>query len=92
MSVKIVSYDLGGPESSADYKDLIDYMRSFGTRAKPLESFWLLSTTKSCTTIRDEAMKYLDSNDKLLVFEWSLDDWATYKLPKDVTDWLAARQ
>lgn len=89
MSVKIVSYDLGKPDR--DYKDLIDYMRSFGTRAKPLESFWLLNTTKSCETIRDEAKEFLDSTDKLLVFEWSLDDWATYRLSKDLIDWLNNR-
>lgn len=91
MSVKVVSYDLGQPESSGDYKALIDYMRTFGTRAKPLYSYWLLSTVKSCKDIRDEAKTYLDSNDKLLVVETSLEDWASYNLPAEVTDWLKAR-
>lgn len=91
MSVKIVSYDLGQPESSEDYKKLIDYMRSFGTRAKPLYSYWLLSTSKTCQEIRDGAKSYLDGNDKLLVIESSLSSWASYNLPKEVTDWLNAR-
>jgi hypothetical protein len=90
MSVKIISYDLGSPESSDDYKDLIEYIKSLGSWVKPLYSFWLVDTDKTCSTIRDGAKQYLDSNDKLFVAEWSVDDWAIYRLPK-TAEWLKGK-
>ena len=90
MSVKIISYDLGSPESSDDYKDLIEYVKSLGSWVKPLYSFWLVDTDKTCSTIRDGAKQYLDSNDKLFVAEWSVDDWAIYRLPK-TAEWLKGK-
>lgn len=93
MSVKIISYDLGGPETSSDYRKLREYMQGYGTRAKPLESFWMIETNKTCATLRDEIVDEanIDNNDKLLVLTWSVGNWASYGLPKDVNDWLRAR-
>lgn len=87
MSVKIISYDLNSPESSRDYVELIDYIKSLGDWIKPMYSFWLIDTPKHCKTIRDEAKKYLDENDRFFVATWSIDDWATYHLPKTAA-WL----
>ena len=87
MSVKIISYDLNSPESSEDYVELINYIKSLGDWIKPMYSFWLIDTPKRCKTIRDEATKYLDKNDKFFVATWPIDDWATYRLPK-TADWL----
>lgn len=88
MSLKIISYDLGQPETSSDYKELIKYIKSLGSWGKPLESFWIVDTAKYCTTIRDEAKQYLDGNDKLLVVSCPFDSWASYRLSTSVTDWL----
>lgn len=90
MIVKIISYDLGEPETSDDYEDLIYYIKGLGDWIKPQYSFWLVDTTKTCKSIRDGAKPYLDINDKLFVAKWSLDDWATYRQPKTV-DWLNGR-
>ena len=87
MSLKIVTYDLGGPETSADYKKISDYLRTFGTRCKPL---WMLDTTVACSTIRDHIKQYLDPNDKLLVYV-DKENWASYGLQKADTDWLKNR-
>lgn len=91
MSVKVVSYDLRKPETSEDYKKLISHLKSYYFWAKPLESFWLLETSKSCAEVRDEIKKYVDENDKVFVTPTSLSGWASYGLPKDVIDWLNAR-
>ena len=91
MSVKIISYDLGQPETSADYEDLIDFIKSLGDYAKPLESYWLVDTNKTCKYIRDTAEQYLDDNDRFFVVRWSLEDWAGFRLPKGVADWLNNR-
>ena len=88
MSVKVISYDLGKPETSQSYAQLIDAIKNLGNWAKPLESFWLVSCEKSCTDIRDLLKPYLDSNDRLFVATIPLDAWATYNLPRDVTDWM----
>lgn len=88
MSIKIISYDLGKPESSSDYKDLIDYIKSLGECKKPLESFWLVKTSLSCKTIRDNAKIHLDDNDRIFVLEWSIDDWAGLRMRNDTADWL----
>lgn len=88
MSVKIISYDLGQPESSSDYRDLIAYIKGLGEYVKPLESFWLVKTSYTCKTIRDNAKKHLDDNDRIFVAKWSLDDWAGLRLRNDAGSWL----
>jgi hypothetical protein len=88
MSVKLISYDLGVPETSQSYQDLIAYIKSLGDWCKPLYSYFLVDTNKHCSTIRDEAKAYLDTNDKFLVINSPVGNWASYNLSKTVTDWL----
>ncbi len=88
MSVKVISYDLGKPETSQSYAQLIEAIKGLGGCVKPLESFWLVSCEKSCVDIRESLKPYLDSNDRLFVATIPLDAWATYNLPRDVTDWM----
>ena len=91
MSVKIISYDLGSPETSGDYKKIREYMLTFGTRCKPLESFWMVDTDLTCAQLRDAVGQYLDDNDKLLVLRWNQVDWATKGMSADINDWLRGR-
>lgn len=92
MSVKIISYDLGYPEKFEDYEDLIGYIKSLGSCAKPLYSVWFVDTNKTVTEIRDGAKRHINSNDKIFVAEWDTESgWASYNLPKSVTDWLHSR-
>ena len=92
MSVKIISYDLGSPETSEDYEELIKYIKDLGSWAKPLYSVWFVDTDKTTKEIRDGAEAYMDSNDKLFVAKWDPSSgWASQRLPKSVTDWLHAR-
>ena len=68
MSVKLISYDLGVPETSQDYKKLIDAIKELGAYwANPLKSVWLVDNDLGCSKIRDSLKSYLDSNDKLFV-------------------------
>jgi hypothetical protein len=91
MSLKIISYDLGQPETSASYTKLIDYIKSLGSWAKPLESFWIVDTPKHCSTIRDEAKEHLDGNDEILAVSCPFDAWASYGISTKVTDWIKER-
>lgn len=88
MKTLLISYDLGVPETSEDYKKLIDYIKSYGTRAKPLYSVWLIKTNKTCSQVRDEIRDKTDSNDKTLVIDVTTADWASRGLGKDVTEWM----
>jgi hypothetical protein len=71
-----------------DYSKLIEYIKSYGTWAKPLESFWLIKTTKDATTIRDEIQSKTSSNDKIVVMDVTNINWATSSVSKEVIDWM----
>jgi predicted RNA-binding protein len=88
MYTILLSYDLRIPESSSDYLRLIEYIKSHGTWAKPLKSLWLFKTNKRPSVVRNEVMRIVDSNDGVLVIDVTGDDWATYGIPKKVTDWM----
>jgi hypothetical protein len=88
MSVLLIAYDLGSPETSADYEDLITKIKSYGSYRKVQYSLWLIRTDKLTGTVRDELKPYLDSNDKLLVMRVTGVGWASRNLPSSVTDWM----
>ena len=87
-NILLVSYDLIKEESSEDYKALIDKIKSYGSWAKPLESFWLIKTEKSASEMRDELRSVTDSNDEIVVLNVTGDNWATFGISKEVTDWM----
>lgn len=88
MSVLLISYDLGEPETSDTYKELIKQIKSYDGWAKPEYSLWFIKTDKLTSTVRDELSALLDSNDKLLVMAVTGDGWASWKLPSDVITWM----
>lgn len=88
MSVKLISYDLGKPETSQSYKELIAYIKSLGPWCKPLYSCFLVDSGMSAAAIRDGAKGHIDGNDRLFVLPCTLGTWASYGLPEDVVSWL----
>lgn len=88
MGVLLVSYDLGQPETSDSYTDLIKKIKSYPGYCKPEYSLWLISTDKQTDTVRDELKAYLDTNDKLLVVRVTGAGWASYNLPSNITQWM----
>lgn len=70
-----INYDLVGPDR--DYPKLYAYLRSYGTRARPLKSMWLVRTNKTVSAVRDEINRYVDSNDEVLVIDVTGDSWAS---------------
>ena len=85
----LISYDLGIPENSSDYEDVIEYIKSIGSWAKPLQSVWFVtSSTQTCESINDGLKELTDSNDKILVMDVTDDDWATCRLSKKVAEWM----
>ena len=58
---KIITYDLCSP--GRNYEKI----KSYGTWAHICESTWIISTTDSCSDIRDNLKSVIDSNDRLFV-------------------------
>ena len=86
MATYLISYDLVGP--NRDYAAVTEHIRSvYGTRAKPLESVWLVVTDKSAGEIRDALQEHVDGNDKILVVHLAK-GWGTRRIPKTTTDWM----
>ncbi|WP_206495098.1 hypothetical protein [Microbacterium sp. KRD174] len=86
MATYLISYDLVGP--NRDYEAVKDHIRStYGTRAKPLESVWLVKTDKSAAEIRDALKEHVDSNDKILVVALAK-GWGTKNIAKVTADWM----
>lgn len=75
MAILVVSYDLKKP--GKNYQPVWDYLKKF-TYCKPLESFWLLQTTKSVTTVRDELKPLVDANDRVFVCRMATKAWASH--------------
>lgn len=88
MNTLLVSYDLGMPETYDDYKVLIQYIKSYPMWAKPLQSVWMIKTTKTSAQVRDEIQTKIDSNDKVLVMDVTKTGWATFNISKEVADWM----
>ena len=88
MEYRIISYDLGQPETSNSYKQLIDRIKAFPDYTKPLESLWIVKSDLSCSEVRDALTPYLDSNDKLFVADFDIMRWASYGLAGDIVNWL----
>ncbi len=88
MSTFLISYDLVWPENSSDYKKLKDYIESYSSWAKPLESFYFIVSSKVIKEIRDELNNITDNNDKIVVLDVSWDNWATSHVIEEVTDWM----
>jgi hypothetical protein len=87
MNILLISYDLGVPETSEDYKTVIDYIKLHNW-AKPLKSLWLIKTDKTTSTVRDELNSITDTNDKILVVNITGDAWATARISSNVTEWM----
>lgn len=88
MNTFLISYDLGSSETYDDYKMLIQYIKSYSTWAKPLQSVWLVKTTKTASQVRDEIKTKIDSNDKVLVVDITKTGWASFNISKDVAEWM----
>lgn len=90
MNTYLISYDLGSPEGSNDYRKVISYIESFVSWAKPLKSQYFVTSSKSAGDIRSELRAITDSNDKILVIDVGGDGWATSNIGASVTNWMKA--
>lgn len=62
---KIVTYDLCNAEKN--YDELYEYFETFSFNIKITESTRIISTSKTCKTVRDEIKDIIDSDDRVFV-------------------------
>ena len=77
--------DLSKP--GREYSGLLEYLSSFNSWTRALDSMWLIRTSKSEETVRDELMRFLDSNDRVVVLDVTEDAWAA-NFTSDSTNWM----
>jgi hypothetical protein len=79
MSRFLVSYDLMSP--GRNYKNLTDALVALGARPVLL-SQWVVRTNLTATQLRDHLRRFMDTNDRLLVNDFST--WASYNTMLDL--------
>lgn len=67
MAVYIVGYDLRRP--GQDYDKLFAAIKAYGTYWHCLDSTWIIRTSLTAQQVRNDLMRYIDQNDKMLVAE-----------------------
>ena len=80
MPVHWVNYDLN--QSGQDYADLITYLKSHQSWAKPLASSFLVKTELTASGLRDGIKEHVDANDSVLVVTVNEQHWASFKINK----------
>lgn len=86
MKTFLISYDLTN-KTIFDYSKLIEYIKSFNAWAKPLESVWLIKTDSNAVDIVNQIRSVTSVDDKILVVE-VVNNWASFNISKEVTEWM----
>ena len=75
MNTFAISYDLNKP--GQNYESLFARLVQHGAFRVQL-SQWALATTWTAAQLRDDLMRYIDANDRLLVIQ--IGNWASFNL------------
>jgi hypothetical protein len=86
MKTLMVDYDLNTPGQK--YDNLIAYLKSYSAWAKPLKSTFLIRTSKTTVTVRDEILRIIDFNDAVLVTDVTGEEMAWNGLSSEVSNWI----
>lgn len=85
MNTLLISFDLVSP--GRNYQPVYDYLEKYADRMKPLQTVYLIHTSKTAEAVLDDLTAIVDNNDKVLVIGVSTKVWGTYNLPNTAT-WL----
>lgn len=88
MRTLMITYDLRAP--GRNYGLLHDAIKklSSGRWVHPLESVWIVQTFESASYWRDQLKHYIDSNDRLLVVQTPLSEWASWNVASNEVEWM----
>lgn len=88
MNSLLISYDVPTENSDVIYEKIIQRIKQYGFWAKPLESVWIIKTSKTANEVRDELIQFSAPNIKLFVVDVTSSFWASFNISDKVTDWL----
>lgn len=86
MKSYLIIFKLGLPE--ATYTNLIAYLKTAKYWARPFDSIWIIKATIDAAKLRDGIREKINPDDKVLVTTIPNNDWATFNISKEVTDWM----
>ncbi len=86
MACYLVSYDL---IKNKDYNNLIKAIKAYPSWCRVLLSVWIIKSPGPATSIRDNLVKHIDYDDKLLVVKLS-SEAAWIHLSDEISNWLKA--
>lgn len=87
MAKYLITYDLVGTnETSADYENLIEQIKSYPSWGHVQKSVWIVKSNKAASTVFDELNAHLDGNDRLFVVKLEVE--AKWKNSICKSDWL----
>lgn len=86
MAVYMIGYDLIKPDK--DYTNIINAIQAYGNWWHCLDSTWFVVSDMTAVAIRDDLIKHIDANDRLLVATMGNGAAWTGSFNKNCTDWL----
>ena len=79
----VITYDLHAPETSNDYKRLIDELKRLGAQKLQYSQWIVRRYDTTCAGLRDYIWQFMDANDRLMVQSLDSSDWAGMRLLVD---------
>lgn len=86
MNTLMISYDLIAP--GRGYEALRTFIESHSSWAKPVESLYLIKTSKTAKELKNDLLNYLDTNDKAIVIDVTADAASWKGLSDKVSNWI----
>lgn len=80
----VVSYDLHLNKDYPKIKEAIDRLSVDWVR--PLESFYLIKTNLNASEVKDALKKSTDNDDSIFVIKANVNNWASCRVDKGITD------
>ena len=84
MSLYLVSCDLKHHQEFGDYDYFRLELKKFRAE-KLLQTTWALSSSLNSEAIRDSLMKFMHKDDRIVVAEISVTNWAVWKSLFEIT-------
>ena len=88
MKAQLIIYQL---EDLTDNAAIIEKIKSFSKWAKVMDNCWIVITDQTSGTIRDELRVSIGKKGSVLVVNVTGQGWGTFKISKEVTDWMTSR-
>jgi hypothetical protein len=89
MNTILATYDLRGrDETSQDYARLIAELKAYKNVINPLYSVWVIQSDWTAKQVRDDLVRWIDDDDRLLVIDVTGGDVAWRRLRSADADWL----